>query len=268
MALHGASNGTRDDPLFHHLHTVLPPAGIGVATFDRRGEGASSGVRSRGRFDLQVEDALAVLEALEVKRVGFWGLSQGAWIGPLAAVASHRVGFLVLIASTGVTPSEQMMYATAEQLRRAGYDEAVVRRALALRHMFDEWVHGRALDHGSELGLELRATREEPWRPLVFLPPGLLSEKERHLWIEEMDFDPRPVFRRVRVPTLLFYGEDDEWSPVAPSIEAWQQAGEEVQTVVIPAAGHDLRLPDGTLAPKYERTLLDWLCSGELQQTD
>jgi alpha-beta hydrolase superfamily lysophospholipase len=117
VALHGAGEGTRDGLLYENLHEVLPPAGIGVVTFDRRGEGESTGDASRGRFTVQVRDALAVLEAVA-----------------------------------------------------------------------------------------------------------------------------------------------DTWSPVAPSVEAWRQArGEDVEIVVIPDAEHELTLPDGTLAPEYERTLVDWL---------
>ncbi len=263
VALHGASGGTRDDsPLYRHLHEVLPPVGIGVVTFDRRGEGESTGDASRGRFSVQVKDALAVLEAADVERAGLWGLSQGAWIGPLAAVASQRVAFLVLVASTGVTPSEQMMYATAEQLRLAGYDESVVKRALALRRAFEDWVHGRGREREAELKAELLAGVDEPWWPLTFLPPTVLDEEGCRLWIEEMDFDPRPVFARVRVPTLLFYGEADSWSPVTASIEAWRAArGDEADIVLIPEAEHDLALPGGTLAPEYERTLVEWLVS-------
>ena len=260
VALHGAAAGTRDYFLYRHLHEVLPRAGVGVATFDRRGEGGSTGDSSRGRFDIQVDDALAVLEALKAERVGLWGVSQGGWIGPLAAARSDRVAFLVLIASTGVTPSEQMMYATAEQLRRGGYDAAVVSRVLALRRAFEEWVHRPAPEREPQLDTMLREAAEEPWWPLAFLPPALLDDEGRRLWIEEMDFDPRPVFAQVRVPTLLFYGEDDAWTPVGPSVEAWRQArGRDVDIVVIPEASHELTLPDGTLAPKYERALLEWL---------
>lgn len=188
VALHGASNGTRDFFLYEHLHRVLPRAGIGVATFDRRGEGESTGDPSRGQFGLQVADVLAVAEALDV---GLWGYSQGGWVGPLAAAARpDRVAFLVLIASTGVTPAEQMMYATAQQLRRAGHDPRIVERALALRHDFDQWAHGRAPDGGAAVERELLATADEPWRPLAFLPLGLLDQQDRRRWLEEMDFDP------------------------------------------------------------------------------
>ncbi len=261
VALHAAGEGTREGMLYEHLHRVLPPAGIGVVTFDRRGEGESTGDASRGRFDVQVRDALAVLDAVGVERVGLWGYSQGGWIAPLAAVASDRVAFLVLVASTGVTPAEQMMYATAQQLRIAGFGEDVVSRALDLRRRFDDHVHGIGREHEDELRADLLTALDEEWFGLLFLPPVLLDEEGCALWIEELDFDPQPVFAQVNVPTLAFFGEADSWSPIPePSVEAWRRArGDEVEIVVIPEAEHGLTLPDDTLSPVYERTLVDWL---------
>ena len=258
IALQGAGEGTRDSPSLRHLHELLPPAGIGVVTFDRRGEGESTGDATRGRFELQVEDALAILDALDAEHVGLWGYSQGGWIGPLAAVASDAVAFLVLLASPGVTPSEQMMYAVERQLRLAGYGDEVVERALDLRRRFEAWVHRPEPDE--ELAAALWAGVDEPWWGQAWLPPTLFDEESRRLWIEEMDFDPRPVFAQVRVPTLLFYGAEDSWTPVEPSVGSWRAArGDEVEIVVVPGAEHDLRLPDGSFAPEYGRTLVDWL---------
>jgi uncharacterized protein len=260
VALHGAGEGTRDFALYRHLHEVLPPAGIGVVTFDRRGEGESTGDATRGRFELQVDDALAVLRAVDAERVGLWGISQGGWIGPLAAAASDEVAFLVLIASTGVTPAEQMIYAVERQLRLAGYGDEVVERALDLRRRFEEWIHTRAPYPDEELADDLWAGVDEPWWGQVWLPPELLDEESVRLWTEEMDYDPRPAFAQVRVPTLLFYGEADSWTPVEASVNAWRAArGSQVEIVVIPGAEHDLTLTVGSLAPAYERMLVDWL---------
>jgi pimeloyl-ACP methyl ester carboxylesterase len=261
IALQGAGEGTRGDSvLYAHLHEVLPPIGIGVVTFDRRGEGESTGDASRGRFRLQAEDALAVAGAVDVDRFGLWGYSQGAWVAPLAAANSGRVSFLVLVASTGVTPLEQMAYATAAQLRLAGYGDDVVARALDLRRRFDAWTRGQGRDDEGRLREDLYAGLDEPWFPLLFLPPGLPDEEGCFLWIEEMDFDPRPVFARVRVPALVFFGARDSWTPVEPSVEAWRLArGDDVTIVVVPEAEHDLTLPDGSLAPEYETTLTAWL---------
>jgi pimeloyl-ACP methyl ester carboxylesterase len=173
---------------------------------------------------------------------------------------SDRIAFVVGLASTGVTPSEQMMYATAQQLERAGYGKAVVTRALALRRAYEDHVHGRAPGREGELAAALTAAMDEPWWLLAFLPPVPLDAEGCRLWIEEMDFDPVPIFEQVRVPALMFYGEDDAWTPVQPSVEAWRRArGAEVEIVVVPEASHELTLPDGTVAPEYEQRLLDWL---------
>jgi uncharacterized protein len=257
VALHGAGEGVRDGPLYDHLHRVLPPAGVGVVTFDRRGEGDSSGDASRGRFRVQAEDALAVMHGIDADRVGLWGFSQGAWVAPLAASMSERVAFLVLVAATGVTPSEQMAYATAEQLRLAGYDEDVVARALGLRGRFE--AHVRRGGPDPLLSADLRAALDELWFGHLFLPPVLLDDEARALWSEEMDFDPRPVLRRIRVPTLCFFGAADSWTPVEASLRTWREDCPTAELVVLPDAEHDLTLPDGTTAPEYERRLVDWL---------
>jgi uncharacterized protein len=260
VGLHGAGEGTRESPSLRHLHELLPPRGIGVVTFDRRGEGESTGDATRGRFELQVDDALAVLRAVEAERVGLWGISQGGWIGPLAAAASGEVAFLVLVASTGVTPAEQMMYAVERQLRLAGFSDDAVESALELRRRFEHWVHTIAPEPDEQLAADLLAALDEPWAGQLWLPPGLLDEEGVRLWIEEMDFDPRPSFAQVRVPTLLFYGADDSWTPVEPSVDAWRAAGvSDLEIVVVAGAEHDVTLPDGSVAPEYERRLVAWL---------
>ena len=260
VALHGAGEGTRESPLLRHLHEVLPQHDFGVVTFDRRGEGESTGDATRGRFDLQADDALAVLRAVEAERVGLFGYSQGGWIAPIAAAQSDDVAFLVLVASIGVTPSEQMTVAVERQLRLDGYGDDVVERALDLRRRFEHWVHAVAPEPDEQLAADLLAAADEPWAGKLWLPPSLLDEEGVRLWIEEMDYDPRPTFEQVRVPTLSFYGELDSWAPVEASVRAWREArGDGVELVVIPGAEHDLTLPDGTFAPEYDRRLVEWL---------
>jgi pimeloyl-ACP methyl ester carboxylesterase len=63
----------------------------------------------------------------------------------------------------------------------------------------------------------------------------------------------------VSVPVLLFYGADDGWTPVDPSVKAWRTAvGDRAEVVVLPGASHELTLPDGSLAPGYEERLVEW----------
>jgi hypothetical protein len=129
-----------------------------------------------------------------------------------------------------------------------------------LRRFYEDYVHGRSPGREAELAAELEAAMREPWWLLAFLPPVPLDAEGCRLWIEEMDFDPRPIFARVRVPTLSFYGANDSWAPVEASAEAWRaERSDQVEVVVVPGAEHDLTLPDGSVAREYEQKLVEWL---------
>ncbi len=263
VALHGAERGVRDWHVYEHLHRVLPPAGIAAVTFDRRGEGASTGEPSRGRFTQQAEDALAVIEyvceaaGLDTDRVGLWGISQGGWVAPLAATLSSRVSFLVLVASCGVTPGEQMRWTAGFQTRREFGDEAGV-EAERVWELALDWMRG---GDRSPLETAVAEAKVKPWWPKACFPEDVPDDSAREEARAELDFDPAPVFARVRVPVLLVYGDHDEWIPVDKSVASWQSAcGGELDVVLIPGAGHEPTV-DGVLSPLYEQTMLEWLAS-------
>ena len=102
----------------------------------------------------------------------------------------------------------------------------------------------------------------EPWFPLAHLPAQL---PQRPRFWSTADFDPAPVFARVRVPTLLFYGEDDEWIPIDDSIRVWRDAARaararDLTIVRLPGMRHEPTYggrPD-RISPDYVRALEDW----------
>jgi hypothetical protein len=261
VALHGAERGLADWYLYEHLHAVLPQAGIAVLTFDRRGEGGSTGESSRGKFTQQAEDALAVIEHLEQVpgiaegRVGLWGISQGGWVAPLAATLSSRVAFLVLVASVGVTPGEQMRWTAQFQAGRAYGDDAGEQAGRVWSLVLD-WMRGA---NREPLEAAVAEGKGEEWWPKVFLPDEIPGDEARDEVRDELDFDPEPVFAGVKVPTLLFYGDQDEWIPVPESIATWRRVqGDDVPVTVIAGTGHEPAV-DEVVSPLYERTMLEWL---------
>lgn len=261
VALHGAERGLKDWYLYEHLHEVLPSAGIAAVTFDRRGEGGSTGESSRGKFELQAEDALAVvahvagLPEVDAANVGLWGISQGGWVAPLAATLSDSVAFLVLVASVGVTPGEQMRWTAGYQAGRE-YGEEAGEEAAHIWALAMDWMRGA--DRGP-LEAAIAEAKTKEWWPKVFLPDELPGDEAREEVRQELDFDPAPVFAAVRVPTLLFYGDEDEWIPVPESIAAWREArGDQVGVVLVSGTGHE-PAEDEVVSPLYERAMLDWL---------
>jgi len=254
VPLHPASERSRDQLLFRHLAEVLPPRGIAVLRYDRRGDDVP--------FEDQVADANSAVDLLRARsdidasRIGLWGFSQGAWIGPMVAAQSDRIAFLVLLASTGVSPAEQMRYGTVKHARQAGYGDEVARRIVELRGALEHFQRGRLPRDGAQRAIDAAAT--EPWFEHAYVRRELPYEPG--FW-PDMDFDPAAVFARVRAPTLLFYGEDDEWQPIDASIATWRSAGLDDLTIVrLPGTGHAPTIDGGdAISPDYERSLLAWL---------
>ncbi|HEV2590387.1 MAG TPA: CocE/NonD family hydrolase [Gaiellaceae bacterium] len=259
IGLHGASGGTRADPLVARLHALLPPAGFTALTFDRRGEGESAGSPSLGNFEVQAQDAAAIAAWLrglpEVTEVGTFGFSQGAWVGPVA-LREAGFRFLILAGACGVTPAAQMRFGVTAHLRRNGYDERAVEQALRARLLVEDHAHGSA--SAEDVRDVLAAAAREPWWELASLPAVPFDEQERAAWCVEMDFDPVPSIAAVDVPTLLLYGSDDLWLPVDESVAVWRRHHPDVEVAHAAGASHELRR-DGQPAHEIEQRLLAWL---------
>ena len=250
VPLHPASDGSRDQLLFEHLDATASAADVAVLRYDRRPPVNGDDVP----LEVQAADALTAVRVLREHvgdgPIGLWGWSQGAWAAPLAATMSPDVAFLVLLAATGVSPAEQMRYGTAEQLRRNGYDD------------FDELDQLRRAYEGARRGslghAEAQAIidryADRPWFDLAYVPRTL----DDSTW-DDMDFDPAPMIAKVTCPVLLFYGEEDEWTPIDPSIAAWDRSPANVTVVRLPGTMHAPTTADGAISADYTRTLAELL---------
>ncbi len=268
VALHAASAGTRDHWLYRHLHDTLLPAGIGVVLFDRRGSGASGGAAASSLARL-TDDALAVAHHVAARpevdpdRVGVWGISQGGWLGPMAAVAGPAVAFVVAVSAPGVSPSVQMHFAMENVLREAGFADVDIAAAHRVRAEIEDRYLAGDLPGARSARI---AADAEPWAPHAYLPE-LEDLTDEPFGI---DLEPRDVWRHVRVPTLAIYGEWDRWVPVEPSIEMWNTSfadRTELLTVErVPNVGHMMTAPNdphdldevGPISPVYSDALRRW----------
>src|SRR5271155_5356432 len=113
--------------------------GFAALAYDKRGVGESGGDFRTVPFMDLCDDGLAAIAYLksrtgiDPKRIGVWGLSQGGWLGPLAASRSADVSWVIAVSGPGVSPGEQMIFYYAEELRAKGLSESDVREASALR---------------------------------------------------------------------------------------------------------------------------------------
>src|SRR5437867_11377945 len=90
------------------------------------------------RHYLEAGDALAGMRflqshpAVDGRRVGFFGSSQGGWIVPIAASRARDAAFAILHSAPAVPVWRQDLDNVEHSMRAAGFAEPVMRRAVPL----------------------------------------------------------------------------------------------------------------------------------------
>jgi dipeptidyl aminopeptidase/acylaminoacyl peptidase len=258
--------------------------GVAALTYDKRGVNASTGdFRTVAFTDLATDGlaAVALLKArhdIDARKIGVWGLSQGGWLGPLAASQSKDVAFVIAVSGPGVSPGEQMIFYYGSQLRERGFSDGEVNEAGEMRRQLWHLLStgdgygaaGRAVDHA----------RSRPWFAAVNeQSDGLLSRPTKallddpalrgRLWYRsEVNYDPRIALRALSVPALFIFGDKDVVVPVEPSVAIIRQtltdAGHRSFSIVVfPGADHGMFVTAAeggrTLVPGYLDAIENWL---------
>ena len=253
--------------------------GFAALAYDKRGVGESTGdFRARPFMDL-CPDGLAAVEYLKSRKeidrrhIGVWGLSQGGWLGTLAASRSADISFVIAVSGPGVSPGEQMLVYYANELRDQGMPEGDVREADALRR--DVWSYlftGKGYERANR---ELSQARAKRWFDAVnsqqdrlFEPLQKPSDLDRPgsailRFRREMTYDPVPALRMLRVPALFLFGAEDRLIPVEKSVsvirDVLTQSHADFTVQVFDGDDHGMRDARGAVDPRYLDTMRKWL---------
>lgn len=281
VLFHGSGPQKRD------LSTARWFAGQGFAAlaYDKRGVGESDGDFRAVPFMELRDDGLAGIDYLksrseiDVKRIGVWGLSQGGWLGPLAASRSPEVAFVIAVSGPGVSPGEQMIVYYANELRDRGMSESDVREASAVRR--DIWNYMSTGRDYEKVRGELEKARTKPWFSearaqqddsfgTLPTPDQLDKPVGRSLiWFkDEAIYDPVPALRALRVPALFLFGDKDRLIPVQESVAVIKRVQAEGRyhdfTIrEFPSDDHGMYVVlshgNGAIDPEYLETMREWL---------
>ena len=203
-------------------------AGIAALIYDKRGAGRSTGNTRAASMEDLADDAIAGLAYLKTRaeidaaKIGVVGHSQGGWIAPLAASRSKDVAFVIASAAAAVTPAEQSIYHRASVMRSAGISEAEIEKATILREKLYE-LNRKILagepyeDDRAAISRELSANKDARWFGPAELPQQLTGDVPPLGALRLLFFDPVPVWTKVRVPTLVVWGDKDFVVPVEES---------------------------------------------------
>jgi uncharacterized protein len=245
VLLTGSGAQDRDEAIMGHrpflvLADYLTRQGIAVLRFDDRGVGGSEGSVTSATTRDFAGDALAALAFLksrpeiDPKRIGLLGHSEGALVGPLAAVESPDVAFLVLLAAPGLT-GEQIIYLQSEALIRAmgGEEEAIAANRELQQRMFtivkEEPDDAKARDRLQALQKEMLQRMTPEQRKAAGLseesPIGEQAEMLLTPWFRFfLTYDPVPTLAKVKVPVLVIIGNNDLQVPPAENLPPIEQA--------------------------------------------
>ncbi len=239
-----------------HVHS-LAALGFSVLSYDKRGFGESGG-EDPVSFETSAGDAAAAVRYLRdrvgVSSVGFFGLSRGGWIAPLAANMIDDPSMLILFVPPATSPAVQEQSSRLERMRQGGSSEEDI--DLADRTLSACWAF---LEDESQWDAYLELAQEAKQRGLPhYILEGEDPDPERWEWARfNMLYDPAPALGKIRAPFLAVFGEND-MSVLTPihepaMTEALDWTGNEHITIeVISGVGHDLARP--SKLPLHRRT--------------
>ncbi|MDP4150725.1 MAG: alpha/beta fold hydrolase [Bacteroidota bacterium] len=268
---HSSGDQLRYDGAF--MADYLASRGIAVLTYDKRGDGKSTGDWRTSNFDDLAGDCIGGIEYLKTVHqidpnlIGIFGHSQGGTISPIIVSKCRGIAFNIAAAAFAVSPEEQDIYRVTNTLKLAAHlDSTSIDSAI---RFFKIWLEVAKTGTGwDELEKATLLAASAKWYPWVEPPP-------KNNWIWKWyriagNYDYTIYWQKVHIPTLLIYGEYDEVTPVEASIKEIKKDlriahNNRSTVVVIPNARHYFTRigKEGDLwtqnASGYFEAIYDWI---------
>ena len=250
---HGGGAQLRD--IMWGLGYLYAARGFAVLSYDKRGVGKSTGNWGEASFEDLADDAVAGARFLQARtdiaanQIGFWGLSQGGWIAPLAASRMPEAAFAIALSGGGLSPAVQELLDSQNELSKAGYTTNEINDALSFQKLKNEIIASPLSDAKWEEYAKARAiAKDQKW----FRQPGIdvrgPEKRNDPFWTHMRRFyvyDPAPTLRASKAPLLAIFGELDTPEGVKANVSAIRQvldqAGRKDYIVkVYPNGSHNL----------------------------
>jgi len=236
----GSGPQDRDETIFGHkpflvLADHLTRQGIAVLRCDDRGVAKSTGKFARATSEDFADDAQGGVQYLKSrpdinpKHIGLIGHSEGGLIAPLVASQSSDVAFIVLLAGPGLPGDEILYLQVASLLRFQGKSP----EAIAANRLIQERTYAvlKEIADGKVAGQKIKAILDEE---LSKLPEatrkelGVMNRVQEAIpgpWFRYfLNYDPRPVLRKVKCPVLALNGEFDYQVPPKENLPEIEKA--------------------------------------------
>lgn len=234
----GSGAQDRDESLLGHkpflvIADSLTRRGIAVLRMDDRGVGGSSGNSAQATLEDMADDVLADVEYLksrkeiDPKHIGVIGHSEGAIVGPMAAVRSPDIAFVVMLAGTGVIGTEVLKLQGEEIIRSSGGSDKQVADQHDVQDMIFRVLKSEK-DEKAAVDKMMSAWREMPGKKSGAASDDAVRARFESVSSPEMRsflfYDPAVALRKLKVPVLALNGSRDLQVPPKQNLPAIQAA--------------------------------------------
>lgn len=263
-------------------HSMLPFArflvrrGVAILGYDKRGVGGSTGDWNTANFEDLAGDVVAAFQHLKTrpeidpKQIGLLGVSQAGWIMPLVAVRAPGIAFLISVSGAGVPVTETTIDHARKEMAASGMPPRTIDQVIDLMKLQLQFAR---TGEGWEAYAAARgslAARMGQSKTFPANPDDPQWEFIRRLYF----YDPAPVLRQLRTPTLAIFGELDNNILAEKNSAAWEEAmkasgNPDYTSRILPKANHlQLEAKIGSNAemaslqrfvPGYFNTIEGWL---------
>lgn len=214
VVIHGSGTSIRDNRWYLTLTRFLQDNGVVVLLPDKRGSAKSEGDWRTADFHDLATDTLAATSYLNkqqhvaISKIGIVGMSQGGWIAPIVTSESKNLDFVITVAGSAVTPSEQLQYEENHNLRQTGFLPG-----------FSNVIAVMSTAYIKNVG-------------------------QKAFWDGVADYDPLPYWQEVSIDAFALYGREDTNVPSEESAARLGALGNpKIRTAIYDDSGHALEDP-------------------------
>ncbi len=281
VLVHGSGPNTRNEELFgHQIFTVIADhlcsRGIAVLRYDKRGVGASKGTfKTATTYDFS-DDAQAAVDflrkhsAIDAKRVGLIGHSEGGLIAPIVASRDPQLGFVILMGGPGIAINQLMIEQARDGEIAEGNVDQAEKEVQKYRKIYDLMLVEK----------DVEALRTKMREVMMADPKANEKEVQSEMkmlispwFLTFIRMQPQEYLAKVKQPTLAINGERDFQVSAKSNLAGIREAmknNKNLTAIELPKLNHLFQTSttgafseydkiEETVAPFALNTISDWL---------